>query len=171
MHYSELLDRMRERDPEAFLEMTDRYGWAVYQTIRRKYPDRETADRIYRDTMNAFYLAVQDPRCEDPLEGLLCALSDRVTPEAEPVSPVTAGEEVPGELPEISASEETADRPEQTQRRRKRSGLWSFLGSALVMAGIFLMLWIILGLLMSMKLIPWADLGYTWFNANIAHWF
>ena len=41
----------------------------------------------------------------------------------------------------------------------------------LLSIGILLMLWIIAGLLMDMELLPYVDLGYAWFNRQIAPWF
>jgi len=40
MSYSNLLERIMQRDTDAFLELTDRYGWALYSFIRRKYPNK-----------------------------------------------------------------------------------------------------------------------------------
>lgn len=46
MSYCDLLERMMQKDTDAFLELTDRYGWALYSEIRKKYPNQETADKI-----------------------------------------------------------------------------------------------------------------------------
>lgn len=55
MSYTDLLERIQRNDSNAFLDLTDRYGWAVYSAIREKYPDKETAANIYNETMNSFY--------------------------------------------------------------------------------------------------------------------
>ena len=38
-------------------------------------------------------------------------------------------------------------------------------------AGILAALWVIAGLLMDMGFLPYIDMGYSWFNMNIAPWF
>ena len=38
-------------------------------------------------------------------------------------------------------------------------------------AGILAALWVITGLLMDMGFLPDIDMGYSWFNMNIAPWF
>ena len=71
MSYCELLERMMQRDTDAFLELTDRYGWSLYSEIRRKYSNRETADRIYDETMQQFYRSLQNPSCDDHYDSAL----------------------------------------------------------------------------------------------------
>ena len=174
MSYSDLLDRMRERDTDAFLEMTDRYGWALYASIRRKNPDKVVADRIYSETMNEFYRVLQNPACDDPVEALLFAFSDNISVPANPVgqhgSDMT-DDPMSGEPPKIVPSENIIEEQMMTQKNPRKSHLLTSIGFVLVTAGIFFMLWVILGLLMSLEIIPAVDLGYAWFNANIARWF
>ena len=79
MSYSDLLDRMKENDPGAFLELTDRYGWPLYAFIRRKYSDNGAAEKLYNDTMNRFYHSLSDSSAEDPLEALLLAFADQLS--------------------------------------------------------------------------------------------
>jgi len=175
MSYSDLLNRMRERDTEAFLEMTDRYGWSLYASIRKKYPDKDVADRVYNETMNAFYRALQNPDCDDPVEALLCAFSDKISIPSHSVvrNHLQLAEESGSvEPPEIRISDETVSHEEHHEHKtRKKSGFLTTVGLILVSVGIFFTLWVILGLLMALDVIPAADLGYSWFNANIARWF
>ena len=52
------------------------------------------------------------------------------------------------------------------------SGRFGFgLCVALLVLGMAAALWVILGLLMNMNLIPQIDLGYEWFNLHVAPWF
>lgn len=37
MSYNDLLQQMMQRDSDAFWEFTDRYGWTLYSSIRKKY--------------------------------------------------------------------------------------------------------------------------------------
>ena len=57
------------------------------------------------------------------------------------------------------------------KRTRRRRSVFSFLGMALLLAVILILLWAIAGLLMSRSFLPYWDLGYAWFNANLFHLF
>ena len=59
-------------------------------------------------------------------------------------------------------------------KKNRRFSLSSFLLIMLIVllsVGILAVLWTITGLMMDMGLIPEYDLGYSWFNINIAPWF
>ena len=166
MGYSDLLDRMMQRDTDAFLEMTERYGWSVYSFIRRQHPDKEIADKIYNHTMNRFYHALQNPDCDDPVEALLCALSQNVS--VAPGEQIAAGvvcspfgtEDQPPRITMISGDVQPAEVP------RKKPGLFFTLGLILLILAILTVVWCIVGLLMSMDVIPGFDFGYSWFNSH-----
>ena len=167
MSYADLLERMQSKDPGAFLDMTERYGWAVYSTIRQKHPDQAVADRIYDETMNSFYHYLSQSTAEDPLEALLCAYADHVSPV----------EDVCGKARQCS------DAPPQLQRRpqefpaqnvRKSSGLktfWMVLLVLLILVVLLALLWLTAGVMMAMEYIPFYDFGYSWFDANIFDFF
>jgi len=174
MSYMDLLDRMSSNDTEAFLEMTDRYGWAVYSAIRKQHADHAVADRIYNDTMNAFYHSLSDSNAEDPMEALLCSFADLISEKqiasdrARLDQLVLTKHDAP---PEIQLYEQREFREPSRRTVTKKSHFWYNLGVIVVLMAIFAVLWCIIGLLMDMNLIPYYDLGYSWFNANIMQLF
>lgn len=167
MSYSDLLDRMMQRDSDAFLEMTDRYGWTLYNAIRRKYPDKSEADRIYNETMQQFYLALQNPNCEDPMEALLYAWAEYVSGKK-------------GFLAEM-LRDEPLETPPAVKVRRLRESPGEFLekknhgfGMILVILVMLLVLtvccWILIGFLMEQGILPYRDYGYSWFCTSVDTW-
>lgn len=165
MRYADLLDRMKNNDPEAFLELTERYGWAVYTTIRAKCSDHALADRIYNETMNLFYHSLSDSAAEDPVEALLCALADRLNPDQQEHEGIfSLIEERP---PEVHLRDRMISGDAATSIGRKRKGIWRGLGFMLFLISCAVILWCIAGFLMGMGIIPNFDLGYAWFNAHI----
>lgn len=169
MSYSDLLDRMKGKDTDAFLEMTERYGWPVYSAIRRKYADRVMADRIYNETMNRFYHSLSISDAEDPLEALLCAFADQISPDQLKFdSSITANENKAPEIKLLNVEPSTMD--SGTKVRRKKGFLHHF-SLLFLMVVIALLLWFVTGLLMEMNFIPYYDLGYSWFTANLVQFF
>lgn len=55
MSYNDLLQQMMQRDSDAFLEFTDRYGWTLYSSIRKKYANKVDADKVYHETMQQLW--------------------------------------------------------------------------------------------------------------------
>lgn len=171
MSYSDLLERMMHRDTDAFLEMTDRYGWALYSTIRSVYPDKTEADTIYHETMHQFYQSLQNPTCEDPLEALLCALADHVAyrkgfdmalSDTDPLDPSEPPPEVKiRKLVEMQAA---------VPQRNKNWFAVIFVGTLLA-AALLMSIWIIIGFLMHQGVLPFIDLGYSVFCAFVEECF
>jgi len=168
MSYCDLLERMMQKDTEAFLEMTDRYGWALYSEIRRKYPNKADADRIYDETMQYFYRCMQNPACEDPMEAVLCAFADKIAEKqglrADPFAKLEPDEMM--QPPSLQLRQTKADI--RVTARKRKGRFWFRLGMFLVLAGFAAVLWIGLGLMMEAGMIPYYDLGYTWFSAIAA---
>ncbi len=170
MSYCDLLERMMQRDTTAFLEMTDQYGWALYSEIRKKYPNKADADRIYDETMQYIYRSMQNPVCEDPMEAILCAFADKLAERqglraetsaiAEPVEDI--------QPPRVELVQSKADMHVVKHKRKK--SFWYRIGMLLVMAGFAAVVWIGLGLLMEAGMIPYYDLGYSWLSEITAQW-
>ena len=159
MSYIDLLERMKDKDAEAFLEMTDRYGWSVYSVIRRKYPDRAVADRVYQETMNAFYRNLSGSSAEDPLEALLCAFADQISPDKLNCGTVATGS---GDaLPKVRPSLADAVAME-AGRTSEKKGFGHYLSILMLLITIAALTWTIAGMLMHMGYIPAVDLGYSW---------
>ena len=169
MSYCDLLERMMQRDTDAFLELTDRYGWSLYSEIRRKYPNRETADRIYDETMQQFYRSLQNPSCDDPMEALLCAFAEKIG-EANGIPGVSCNTGMLDEIqpPAIRLHPTKADI--RVTARKGKTSVWFKLAMALVIAGFAAVIWIGIGLLMEAGMLPYYDMGYTWFASIAANW-
>lgn len=169
MSYGDLLERIKQNDPGAFLEMTDRYGWSVYSIIRKKYTDSAMAEKVYNETMNIFYRSLANSSAEDPMEAILCAFADQIVMgKPETNGTIVTQDYIP---PEIQLENLQQPAVNTTVKVRKKSSFWYKLGVFLVSAAIAVVLWCIVGLLMYMNYIPYLDLGYSWFNANIVRFF
>ena len=144
MRYSDLLDRMKDGNTEAFLEMTDRYGWAVYTAIRQKYSDPAVADKIYNETMNAVYHGVQETSADDPLEALLCVFADRISADDLSFADSFSGQEnAPPEIQLFTRG------PSSNGNVRKKKGFWRRMGVFLLLLLVTILLWYMIGLMMS----------------------
>lgn len=160
MGCSDLLDRMKQRDPDAYLEMTDRYGWAVYNTIRKKHSEKAIADKVYDQVMQKFWSCTQDPEFEDPMEALLCMLADYES------APVVLQKKLPESFavdltdipPSVQASRLMEPELEIPEKPRIRFG-----SMIVILLLILLAFWVVAGLLMERELVPFMDLGYSWF--------
>jgi len=166
MRYSDLLDRMKDGNTEAFLEMTDQYGWAVYAAIRQKYSDPVIADKIYNETMNAVYHGLQETSADDPLEALLCVFADRIS--ADDLRFADSFSERENAPPEIQLFTRTLS---SNGTVRKKKGFWQHMGVFLLLLLVTMLIWYMIGLLMSMGYIPYFDLGYSWLHAHIMQLF
>ena len=170
MSYSDLLERMMERDSDAFLEMTDRYGWALYSEIRKVHPDKTEADAVYQETMQQFYRSLQNPNCSDPLEALLCAMSEHIAyRKGFLMVPSEEADWDPAEAPPaVKAQRLMAMQTEAPEKRRNWFGtIIAFLFVTLVLA---FGAWIIAGFLMEQGILPFWDLGYSWFCSTVEQW-
>jgi len=170
MGYCDLLERMMQKDTDAFLEMTDRYGWSLYSAIRKKYPNKEIADRIYDETMQLMYRSLQDPGCEDPMEAILCALAETIGRKQGLDPDLFAKGEPAADLqpPAVQIPRTKADL--RAAPRKQKTSFWFKCAMILVALGFAAVIWIGTGLLMEAGLLPYYDLGYTWFAAMAAHW-
>ena len=168
MGYSDLLDRMQDSDTEAFLEMTERYGWAVYSAIREKHSDQAVADRIYDETMNSFYNHLSRSTADDPLEALLCAFAESISPENISADRNLIQQYEGPPLIKLHHQEQPVQIP------RKASGMkhfWMVLVMLLLLTVLLGLIWLTTGVMMAMDYIPFYDFGYSWFDANIFDFF
>ena len=144
MSYGDLLERMKCNDTDAFLEMTERYGWSLYSAIREKYPDHAMADEVYNNTMNTFYHILSDSSAEDPLEALLHGFADRITPARTCIQ-----KEI--NVPDIRLS--PAKLPvKRTGVSVKKHRFRRMLGVVMILLAVFLAIWHVVGLFMQMGL-------------------
>ena len=163
MSYSNLLEQMMQRDTDAFLEFTDRYGWTLYNSIRRKHPNKVDADKVYHETMQQLWTCLQNEQYDDPMEAILCVLADQITLKREPRK----------DLSEIFYPESNEKppvlhiRPSEQQQIsgevKRKNHLISIVGILLLFLIFTFSIWVILGFLMEYGVLTYIDLGYSWF--------
>ena len=163
MSYSNLLERMMQRDTEAFLEFTDRYGWALYSSIRRKHPSKSDADKVYHETLQQLWSALQNEQYDDPMEAILCVWADQIALKRSPRKELAEifmpdAEEKPPVV-HIRRSEQA----ETGIPRKRRNGIWSILGLFALFLIFTFSVWVIIGFLMEQGTLAYVDLGYSWF--------
>ena len=168
-----LFKKVKGRDAASFDALSENYGWKLYSYIRKNTQDRASADRIFSDTFSRFYDAVEGYEGEDPIEALLFSCADQSAGEASipekgeerPMGQWAIGQEAGFSLPPVHA--------QGTMEKRDPLWLRLFYGISIVLLviGILAALWIMAYMLMSMNLIPAADIGYSWFNTHIANLF
>lgn len=168
MSYCDLLERMMQKDTDAFLEMTDNYGWALYSEIRKKIPKKADADRIYDETMQQFYRCLQNSACDDPMEALLYAFADKISKEQGLRGDCLTTYDVNIQPPVLQIP--YIHEADEGKRKKKKGHGWLRLGLALLMISFLAVLWTGLGLMMEAGLIPYVDLGYTWFSSFAGRW-
>ena len=64
-----------------------------------------------------------------------------------------------------------SDIPIQAKAEKRPWSAGRLAAAIALSAGILAALWVIAGLLMDMGFLPYIDMGYSWFNMNIAPWF
>ena len=75
-------------------------------------------------------------------------------------------------LPEIKRADvQPSDIPIQAKAEKRPWSAGRLAAAIALFAGILAALWVIAGLLMDMGFLPYIDMGYSWFNMNIAPWF
>ena len=198
MDNNELLIRMKEKDEDAILQFMHAHGEKLYSRLLLRLGDRSLADKAFRDTIISFCKTITADDSSDPVEALLFGYADRASEDilkesldavigdtladagaltrasAGAVAP--AADKAPASSAEAQPEEASAapaavpEVPEQKGKARGGKGLFG-LGLVVLSLGIAAVLWVILGLLMDMQLLPEIDLGYSWFSANIAPWF
>lgn len=176
----EMLNRIKTRDFKAYCQLTEDYGWKLYSRIRERFDDAQKANAVFNETLSCFCSDLTDHEGDDALDALLLAYAEKVCSRMEQNEQQTElqnvqqnrEEQFVSEVPDDSEDimeEETA--PPKKDKVSTRGSFGFRLCIFLLLLGILAVIWIILGLLMDMNLIPQLDLGYTWFNANIAPWF
>lgn len=161
MSYGNLLYQMMQRDTDAFLEFSDRYGWALYSSIRKKHINKVDADKIYHETMQQLWSCLQNEEYDDPMEAILCTWADQITLKREPRKNLAEifnpeFEDKPPVL-HIRASES----PVNPVRNGKKNFFWRGFGVMLLFLLVTFSIWLILGFFMEQGVINYVDLGYS----------
>ena len=193
----ELLYGLQAHDDEAFRTIARTYGKSVYERLLARSGNQKLAKQALKTALTELYSAVSATDSRDPIEALLYAEAERAQAAMqqnacdvlleETLRPIARarGKGEPLQEPDMLAAgfgtvqpciEATRTAPPAQRQplpdpviRKHRLGRTA--AAILLSIGILLMLWIIAGLLMDMELLPYVDLGYAWFNRQIAPWF
>lgn len=187
----ELLNRIKGRDREAFVELMRKYGASLYSRMLSKLGDRQLADAAFKETMVGFYKSLTENEGEDAISALLSGYADNVSDRmlgdyfehmVENTANCVEGSELsklklPVPEAKAAAMPETDDYCDSSSLSTKSDetdsfsrGGWIFAVSLLSTCAL-IVIWIIVGLLVGVDVLPDIDFGYTWFNENIAEWF
>ena len=200
MDAQEILSRIKQQDKEAFRRLVTEYGKGLYLKLYAASGDSDAARRATKAAFTELYLALNSQQSPDVIESLLYSIGERKqreilqeqtmkltseclaqvvelpaepvikelkTENVKPIQPVIVEETVCGEE---TANQTAGDIPVVVQKEepaQKGMGFWQVVFALLVMAG----LWVAVGALMGDGYLPKYDLGYRWFNMNIANWF
>lgn len=167
MSYSDLLQRMMHRDTDAFLEFTDRYGWALYSSIRRKHPNKVDADKVYHETMQQLWSCLQNQQYDDPMEAILCVMADQITLKREPRKDLREIFQIDEEDQPPVLHIRSAEPVENVVPTRRKHPFWRNLGILVLLIVFVFSIWLIAGFLMANDMIPYVDLGYSWFCTQL----
>lgn len=172
----DLLNRISTGDRDAFVQLMEAYGPGLYSRLLEKLGDRSLADAAFREIMLDFHRKLSGKGEKDAVAALLAdeadaviqrilldsmeELIDRTAEEAFSVE--LCPEPVPCDWPTLSElPEEPAEKP----------GFIWWTAVVLLIVCALMLCWVVIGLLVSMEVLPRLDLGYSWFDANIAEWF
>lgn len=160
-------------DRDAFNKLTDAYGWKLYSHIRRNTDSREQADMVFNETFSRIYGTMKSYDSDDALEAMLMMYSDSIGQNIKAQPQTVMPPHFDNGFLENVQPEGKKDRKGRKEGK-KRSGfrkLLNFIGVLILLLAIAAIVWVMVGLLMDLKVIPYFDLGYSWFNANIVDWF
>lgn len=193
----ELLHGLQAHDDEAFRTIARTYGKSVYERLLARSGNPALAKQALKAALTDLYAAVSAADNRDPIEALLYAGAERAQSAMQQNAgigrmeePMRSAADAGVSTQAIREAEATAHGLETDNRRApvgadmppaqqalppdsgpKKHGFGRTAAVILLCAGILLMLWVIAGLLMDMELLPSVDLGYEWFNRQIAPWF
>ena len=148
MDPNQLLNRLKNRDMEAYHHLTEKYGWKLYSYLKTRFQDKAKVDEALNETLHRFYSTIAGS--DDAIEALLISFAER-----------TCQDMMGGNKRSV---------PEKKSSGKIGRILFIIAISILIFC-IFVALWIIVGLLMDLGIMPEVDLGYSWFSANIFPWF
>lgn len=136
-------------DPAKYLELSGRYGWKLYSHLSERIEDRQILSEIYEKGMERFCELAET--CDDPdaLDKFLAEAADYACEGLK--------------KPEESPNSEKA-------KSRKGSGFGFWLAFTALLLLNLACLWVILGLLMDMGILPEIDLGYSWAQYTVIPW-
>ena len=136
-------------DPAKYLELSGQYGWKLYSCLSERIEDRKVLSETYEKGMERFCELAET--CDDPdaLEKLLADAADYAC--------------------EGLKKPEGSPNPAKT-KPRKGSGFGFWLAFTALLLLNLACLWVILGILMDMGILPEIDLGYRWAQNTVMPW-
>ena len=167
MSYSDLLQRMMHRDTDAFLEFTDRYGWALYSSIRKKHPNKIDADKVYHETLQQLWTGLQNKQFDDPMEAILCLIADQIALKKDPRKDLAEVFQLTEEEQPPALHIRSTEQVQEPLPEKRKNRFWSVVGILLLFCVFSSCAWIIAGFLMEQGILPFIDLGYSWFCRQI----
>lgn len=195
----ELLHGLQAHDDEAFRTIARTYGKSVYERLLARSGNPELAKQALKAALTDLYAAVSAADNRDPVEALLFTFAERAQSAMQQnagnermEAPVRSAADAGDNTSAMREAKATARGLETDNRRApvgagadmplaqqalppdsgpKKHGFGRTAAVILLCAGILLMLWVIAGLLMDLELLSPVDLGYEWFNRQIAPWF
>ena len=200
MDAQEILSRIKQQDKETFRRLVTEYGKGLYLKLYAASGDADAARQATKAAFTELYLALNSQQSPDVIESLLYSIGERKqreilqeqtmkltseclaqvvelpaepvikelkTENVKPIQPVIVEETVCGEEPEIKTAGDIPVVVQAEEPAQKGVGFWQVVFALLVIAG----LWVAVGALMGDGYLPKYDLGYRWFNMNIANWF
>ena len=75
----ELLNRIKNKDREAFVEFMKKYGTKLYNGLMERLGDRRLADAAFKETMIGFYKSITDNDGDDAISSLLSGYAELVS--------------------------------------------------------------------------------------------
>ncbi len=174
MDLSTLMRRIQQGDKEAFATLYTRYNKTVFRIALEATRSPDEAVQIVKAVFREMYQTIRSkgPYLGD-LYGWLDALTAkqirlrRLTQGALPAQPgakprrYTEGEAAEIEARALARIQNT---PEQPEEEKKKTGTVS--GIVLGITALAL-IWILIGLLGTLDVLPQWELGYTWFNQTL----
>lgn len=200
MDAQEILSRIKQQDKETFRRLVTEYGKGLYLKLYAASGDADAARQATKAAFTELYLALNSQQSPDVIESLLYSIGERKqreilqeqtmkltseylarvvempakpvikelkTETIKPIQPVTVEEPVCDEEPAIKSAGDIPVVVQAEEPAQKGVGFWQVVFALLVIAG----LWVAVGALMGDGYLPKYDLGYRWFNMNIANWF
>lgn len=187
MDTQEILSKIKQQDKQAFRRLITEYGKGLYLKLYAESGDSDAARQATKAAFTELYMALNSQQSPDIIESLLYSIGERRQREIlqaqtmklageylEEVKDLTALKDTKAETTEAAqpASEaaKVSDIPlaaEPAKAEKKGVGFWQVVLVLLIATG----LWVAAGALMGAGHLPKYDLGYSWFNMNIADWF
>lgn len=151
MDSNQLLNRLKDRDMVAYHYLTEHYGWKLYSYLQTRLKHKEQVDAALNETFRQFYNTVSGS--DDAIEALLVSFADRTC--------------------QNMMQDHSFHTPgvQKKKKDRKAGTILFMVALSALLVGIFGALWVIMGLLMDLGIMPEVDLGYSWFSANVFPWF